>query len=344
MARLLLGGDVVLGRGVADVIRRKGPDYPMEPLAPVARTADLFFVNLECAITARDIRYAGPAKAFYFRADPVAAETLGGAGVDLVALANNHALDADDAGLRDTLALLEAKGIAHTGAGPDRGAAARPAFLTSGGQRFGVLAWCDHQPDYAATSERSGIRYVDVSDDALTAELARDVRTLAPTVDHVVVACHWQPNWAPAVSAPYRALGAGLVEAGARVVWGHSPHHFQGVEWIGRSVVLYSTGDLLDDYAVDPGFRNDRQLLFELELDDAGVRTVRALPLELDFGHTRPAGPEAAAWIERRFREACAALGSQVEPEGAWLEVRPPDQPPRGDAFDAGTRWPAEVG
>jgi poly-gamma-glutamate synthesis protein (capsule biosynthesis protein) len=344
MVRLFLGGDVMLGRGVADVIRRSGPGYPLAPLAPLTRAADLFFVNLECAITARRIRYSGPAKAFYFRADPAAAETLTGAGVDLAALANNHALDADEAGLQDTLDILDAKGIAHAGAGRDREAAAHPALLTSRGQRFGVVACCDHQADFAATDERPGIRYVDVADDAMTADLLRDVAALRATVDHPVVAFHWQPNWAPRVTEQYRGLGRALVEAGARIVWGHSPHHFQGVEWIGAGVVLYSTGDLLDDYAVDPDLRNDRQLLFEVTLDGTAVRTVRALPVELDFGHTRLAAPEAGAWIERRFREACAAVGSRVTRDGTWLEVHP-TAPSSGDAsVEAGARWPAEMG
>ena len=97
---LLFGGDTMLGRKVNEVIHREGPAYPLAALASVTRAADLFLVNLECAITARDLRYSGPEKAFYFRADPVAAETLRLAGIDLVSLANNHALDADYDGLR----------------------------------------------------------------------------------------------------------------------------------------------------------------------------------------------------------------------------------------------------
>jgi poly-gamma-glutamate synthesis protein (capsule biosynthesis protein) len=327
MVRLIVGGDVMLGRGVGDVVRRTGPGHPLEPLASLGRAADLFFANLECALSDRDVRYAGPPKAFYFRAGLPAAETLAGAGMDLVALANNHALDADIVGLRDTLHILQAKRIAHVGAGANREAAGRPARLTSRGQQFGVLACCDHQPDFAATNQRPGIRYVDVGDRTMMAELEQDVHALAALVDHVVVSCHWQLNWAPEVSGQYRAWGRSLVAAGARIVWGHGPHHFQGVEWIDRNVVLYSTGDLLDDYAVDPHFRNDRQLLFELTLDRAGVRTVRALPIELDFARTRPAAPEASGWIERRFRHACGALGSRVERDGSWLEVRAAAEP-----------------
>jgi poly-gamma-glutamate synthesis protein (capsule biosynthesis protein) len=155
------------------------------------------------------------------------------------------------------------------------------------------------------------------------------------------VSCHWQHNWAPRIDEQYRALATSLVNAGARIVWGHSPHHFQGVEWIGESVVLYSTGDLLNDYAVDPSLRNNCQLLFELTLDGKGVRSLRALPLELDFGRTRPAGPGAASWIERRFRTACRDLGTRVERDGEWLALRGPAGG-FGATSRAASRWPVE--
>ena len=131
--RLLLGGDTMLGRKVDETVAVRGPDYPLEAIFHLTHDADLFFVNLECAITPKRLRYRGPPKAFYFRADPRAIDTLTGAGVRLVSLANNHALDADLAGLEDTVALLEAAGIASRGRGPR--VRASPASSRGGGPR-----------------------------------------------------------------------------------------------------------------------------------------------------------------------------------------------------------------
>ena len=150
--------------------------------------------------------------------------------------------------------------------------------------------------------------------------MAREVADLARRVDHVIVSLHWQPNWAPAVAPRFRSLARTLVEAGGRVIWGHSPHHFQGVEWRGGNVVLYSTGDLVDDYAVHPDYRNDRQLLFELELEPGAVARVRAHPLELLFARTEPASGEVRRWLVARFGEMCREFGSKV--------VAPPDAGP----------------
>src|SRR6266536_2316046 len=115
------------------------------------------------------------------------------------------------------------------------------------------------------------------------------------------------------------AAGVATVGAGAdaTLVAGHSAHLFHGV----ACPVLYDLGDFIDDYAVDPVLRNDLGLLFLVSLDERGPRRLEAVPLRLDYCHTRPAGRDDAAWIARRFRSACAALGTDVTGGPGRLEV-----------------------
>jgi hypothetical protein len=112
----------------------------------------------------------------------------------------------------------------------------------------------------------------------------------------------------PAPLPHVRAAARELREAGAALVAGTSAHVFQGVE----GNVLYDLGDFLDDYAVHPRLRNDLGLLFLVELEPDGPRRIEAVPLRLEFAYTGIARGAEAAWIRRRFREACAALGTGV--------------------------------
>jgi poly-gamma-glutamate synthesis protein (capsule biosynthesis protein) len=80
---------------------------------------------------------------------------------------------------------------------------------------------------------------------------------------------------------------------------------------------------LVTDYAVDPVYRNDRQLLFEVTLRGGSPRRVRALPIELDYARTRPASGSAREWIASRFVDLCGHVGSRVVPEDEWLGVLP---------------------
>ena len=321
---ILCGGDVMLGRGVRAMVRQEGAAHPFAPLTHVTRHADLFVANLECALSTTPRRYAGPPKAFYFIGDSSGADVLTHAGIDLVSLANNHALDADASGLDDTLRLLERASIGYAGAGMTAEEAERPTIVERSGARLGLLSCCDHQADFAAGADRPGIWYLSLEEPDGRQPLLDRVEALANRVDHLIVALHWQPNWAPVVPSSYRRLARSLADAGVRVVWGHSPHHFQGVEWMGsETVTLYSAGDLLTDYAVDPGYRNDRQLLFEVTVAPGRVTRVRALPLELGYAETRPALGPARQWIVRRFESECRQVGSQAHDAGEWLDVRP---------------------
>jgi poly-gamma-glutamate synthesis protein (capsule biosynthesis protein) len=142
-------------------------------------------------------------------------------------------------------------------------------------------------------------------------------RIRAADAEVVLVTPHWGPNMTSAPVGHVRRAAAALVEAGATLVAGHSAHVPHGVA--GR--VLYDLGDFLDDYRVDPRLRNDLGLLFLVTLDTGGPVRLEALPLKLDFCHTRLATGTEAAWMRRRFRSACAALGTTVDEETDRLTI-----------------------
>jgi poly-gamma-glutamate synthesis protein (capsule biosynthesis protein) len=86
--------------------------------------------------------------------------------------------------------------------------------------------------------------------------------------------------------------------------------------------VLFDLGDFIDDYAVDRELRNDLGLLFLVTVDGRRPLRVEAVPLALDYCHTRLADADEARWIGARFRRACASLGAEVvDREGRlWVE------------------------
>ena len=61
-------------------------------------------------------------------------------GVDLVTLANNHALDYGTEALTDTFEALEAANIAYVGAGADKERAMQPYVVQAGQRNYGFLA------------------------------------------------------------------------------------------------------------------------------------------------------------------------------------------------------------
>jgi poly-gamma-glutamate capsule biosynthesis protein CapA/YwtB (metallophosphatase superfamily) len=301
--RIALAGDTMLGRGVARELEHRAPQSLVEPeLAEITRAADLFVLNLECCISERG---APVPKVFNFRAPPNAVETLLHLGVDCVTLANNHALDFGSEALLDTFESLRQAGIAWAGAGENVEEARAPAVF----QGVPVVAFADHPPGFAAGPDRPGIAYADVS---------RGVPDwLRERARGAFVCPHWGPNMTPRPLPYVRAAARELREAGAALVAGTSAHVFHGVE----SNFLYDLGDFLDDYAVDPVLRNDHGLLFLVELEPDGLRRIEAVPIRLELAYTRFARGKEAEWIRRRFREACAELGTEVLEEDGRLVI-----------------------
>ena len=80
-------------------------------------------------------------------------------------------------------------------------------------------------------------------------------------------------------------------------------------------------GDFVDDYRVDPILRNDLGLLWFFELDGGELRSMEALPLKLDYCHTRIAEADDAALIKRRLIDACAALGTAARERAGRVVV-----------------------
>jgi poly-gamma-glutamate capsule biosynthesis protein CapA/YwtB (metallophosphatase superfamily) len=304
--RLALAGDTMLGRAVALELQRRGPQSLVaDEIAELMRAADLCVVNLECCISERGEPVP---KAFNFRAPPQAVETLLHLGVDCVTLANNHALDFGPDCLLDTFAYLRAAGISWAGAGENVEQARAPVVV----QGLPIVAFSDHEAGFAARSDRPGIAHADIRRGVPDWLLER-----APGA---LVCPHWGPNMTREPLPYVRAAARALREAGAALVAGTSAHVFHGVE----GNVLYDLGDFIDDYTVDPELRNDHGLLFLVDLEPDGPRRIEAVPIRLEYAYTRLARGEEAAWIARRFREACAALGTEVREEHGRLVIDAP--------------------
>jgi poly-gamma-glutamate capsule biosynthesis protein CapA/YwtB (metallophosphatase superfamily) len=303
--RLALAGDTMLGRAVALVLERRPPQSLVaDEIVEMTRAADLFVLNLECCISERGEPVP---KWFNFRAPPQAVETLLHLGVDCVTLANNHALDYGPEALLDTFEHLRAAGIRWAGAGENVEQARAPVVLRG----LPIVAFADHEASAAAGPGRPGIAYADLQEGVPDWLLER--------ASGALICPHWGPNMTPEPLPYVRAAAQELLEAGAALVAGTSAHVFQGVE----GNVIYDLGDFIDDYRVDPVLRNDHGLLFFIELEAGAPRRIEAVPIRLEYAYTRLAHDKEADWIRKRFREACAAFGTEVREENGRLVIEP---------------------
>jgi poly-gamma-glutamate synthesis protein (capsule biosynthesis protein) len=325
---IALGGDVMLGRGVAEALAdRPAADVWSPELRAVFGEADIAVVNLECCISEGGEPWDPGRKPFHFRAPPGAVDALTAIGVRAVWLANNHALDFGAQALVDTLDHLARAGIAVVGAGQNLAEARAGRIVEAGGARIGLVAFADHPADFAATSDTPGIAWADIAGGApdwLTAQ----VRRLSRTCDVVIGGPHWGPNMRTSPPHRHRTVAGDLVAAGMSALAGHSAHVVHGIERLDGAPICYDLGDLIDDYAVDPVLRNDLGMLALLR---PGER-LELVPLRLEFARTTLArGPDHAAVVEQVIL-ASRAMGTDLRLEAGRLILDLSDAEGRPDS------------
>ena len=305
---LFLCGDVMLGRGIDQILPRPGnpalreshvrdartyvdlaearngpiprpadPGWPWGDALPLLDAArpDVRVVNLETSVT-RSADFA-PGKPVHYRMSPANVAALTVARPDVTVLANNHVLDFGRRGLTETLDVLAGAGLRVAGAGRDAEQAWQPAAVPLGDTR--VLVWSFAAPSsgvpagWAAAPDRPGVAYLpDLSDDAAGA-VTRRVRRVKRPGDVVVASVHWGSNWGYEVAADQIRFAHALVDAGVDVVHGHSSHHPRPVEVYHGRLILYGCGDLVNDYEGISGYRAYRDDLRLLYLVSFAART-----------------------------------------------------------------------
>ncbi|WP_284981747.1 CapA family protein [Arthrobacter sp. efr-133-TYG-118] len=312
--RIALLGDVMLGRLVNDQLKVAAPDYPWGDTLPLLRQADIRFANLECVLADHGSPAAG--KTYHFRSDAKNVESLHSAAIDVVSLANNHVLDFGVDALLEMLPTLDGRGILRVGAGMDLESARRPVVRQVGASALGFIAFTDNEPGWEATARTPGIHYVPVGGgDRRVKELLDMVRRTKARNQLLVVSAHWGANWGSTVPPAHRGLARALIDAGADVVFGHSAHIFRGIEIYRNRPIVYSAGDFVDDYAVDPDERNDQSFVFMLETEGNVPHMLRLHPTNIAKLQTRLAARNAGKIAGRMQR-----LSGQFGTRSTWIE------------------------
>jgi poly-gamma-glutamate synthesis protein (capsule biosynthesis protein) len=308
------GGDTIGDRGVKAYIAAHGADAVFAGIAPVLRAADAAWVNLESPLT--DISDPYPGKDVHFQGDPRLAAGLADAGIDVVNMANNHAVDQGPAGLLDSIRRVEAAGVKVVGVGRNAAAARQPAIVrTSSGATIGFLGWTDIiWPGYQAGS---GPGVATARPDMSRVEHA--IRELKRRVDYVVVCFHWGVEYTDMPIADQVSEAHAAIDAGADMVIGHHPHVLQGAQIYKGHFIIYSLGDLVfDHYTLATG----QTVLVHAVLSPHGVKVTLIPVYASSNGIPTIVTGAAGRAILLHMQQISAPLGTRLTISGDRAYVR----------------------
>lgn len=248
---LAAAGTVYAPKAIRESVEERGGHYDFSSvfkgLGDTLSRADLSIVTLETTVAGKEEGYDN------YNTSPQILDALRDAGVDLVALATERALDKGYKGLDITRSELTSRGMACAGIRDDGQSAA--AMLNVGGIQVAVLAYSYGLSDTGKAKTQNDARGVLAMLD--TERMTRDItRARAEGAQVVIVLPHWGTKNKQEIPQNVRAMAKVLARAGADVILGTHPNVVQeterlhitradGLEY--ETVVCYSLGSLLTD-------------------------------------------------------------------------------------------------
>ena len=320
---LLILGDIQIHS------RRGDPTTAFHRMRDTLKKADLVYANLEGLLvksvgTTIDI----PDKPEWTHPGPDGVKGLKAANVAVVGVANNVASGRDN--IVKSLAVLDAGGILHTGAGRNIDEAHKPAIVTRKGVKIGFLQYTARwyqDKDMIATATEPGVAKLTSLDGIAIdpGDLARvraDIKKLRPLVDIVVVSHHNRDGSTPVQfgsvkgtsavgrdrtkSEEYQQRFARLaLDEGADFVFGHGTHTIQGAEMYKGKPILYAIGHSTFD---QPGYEKSTDgLVARVVIQGKSILRVSFVPVTRDANNdvymldpSEGEGAKLVQWVKER--------------------------------------------
>jgi poly-gamma-glutamate synthesis protein (capsule biosynthesis protein) len=304
-----LAGDVMLGRTLDMILSKRGYSSAWGNLLPHIKETDFNLINLENAFTHSNKKVY---KTFNFKATPDKVQTLLNANVKVVNLANNHILDYSEEGLIETINTLDEASIIHVGAGNNSKEANSPVIINRKGIRIGILGFTDNEPTWNATT-KPGVNYVNVEVKKDRDRILKSIESLKKESDVIFITIHWGPNMVEKPSIDFIQFAHAMVEHGADLIHGHSAHILQGIEFYKKSLILYDTGDFVDDYAVDPDLRNDLTAFYMLTINKSGIEHLKIIPARIFDYQVNLARNKDYEWVISRLNQLSADFKTTID-------------------------------
>ena len=322
-------GDIMMARKYEEpggIIPTRGVQAIFAPTRPVlGDAADITVANLECPLCNTGTPH--PTKAIVFRSAPANVAGLNYAGIDVVTLANNHAIDYGLQGLQQTQSVLRGSNIIFSGAGANSYEAYTPAFYSKSGLLIGFVAESDvtgqynnFQPFLDAGFNKPGFASLTEYD------LGHQIDTVRSLADLVVVELHSGTEYSlapqrgagstdsegdelysPILAAPLVTdiqLREYAIDRGADLVICHHPHIAQGFQVYRGKVIAHSLGN----FAFDLDYTETMPtMILNTRIDEMGFHDFSVTPVFIDdYIPTRASGSfglHILDYLARRSRD-----------------------------------------
>lgn len=246
---------------------------------------------------------------------PALIGTLKECGVDMLMLANDHALDGGFNDLQATIQNCQEEGMDYVGAAASAEERGTPLIREIRGIKVAFLAYTESLNGNEQTADPAALEYgvnlISKSNAKKDIDSAREAGA-----DVIVCYCSWGEMFNPAPTDTEKKIAQKLAEWGVDVIIGYNPHVVQPATWletkdaegnVRRTLCLGATGNLLSDQYG----KNDNGIVFQFTIE------------ETEFGKFAITNPVYVPTYVWRSETEDGKYGYQALAVGQWLEDAP---------------------
>ena len=251
---------------------------------------------------------------------PSLLNALADCGVDMLTVANDHALDAGFDEEQATLNNIRQAGMDFVGGATSAEEKKHPVLKNINGINVAFLGYTDtlhgREKKYTSKAVKYGVNLVTKSNPTNDVKAAREAGA-----DIIVCYMSWGKMGKREVSDDQKKIAKVLIKAGVDVIIGYGPHVVQEAYWIDgpadsdgnvhRTLVVCATGNFLSDQRDQ---YTDSGMIFEFTIEETGSSTGKYQIVEPKYIPT---------YVWRAQGETDGSYSYHTMACGQWLEEQP---------------------
>lgn len=242
-ASLLMVGDALIHSTLyQDAKTNDGYDFkPMlERIKPIASKYDLEYYNQETILGGEELGLSNYPR---FNSPYEVGDAFIDAGFNLVSLATNHTMDKGEQGVLNSLAYWnKKKNVLTAGSYSSFEDRDRKVIKEINGIKYAFFSYTTWTN---GLSTPTGKEYLN---NVYNEELVKaDIERVKEEADVIIVAMHCGTEYSTGISDTQVEIANYLANLGVDIIIGSHPHVVEPIEFIGKTMVIYSLGNFISD-------------------------------------------------------------------------------------------------
>ena len=243
-ASLIMVGDALIHSSIYMDAKTSTGSYDFRPMLekikPIVSKYDLKYYNQETVLGGVELGLSNYPR---FNSPYEVGDAFIDAGFNLVSLATNHTMDKGEQGVLNSLSYCsKQQNILTAGSYKSFEDRDRKVIKEINGIKYAFFSYTTWTNGLETPTGKEYLNNV------YNEELAKnDIERVKDEVDIIIVAMHWGTEYSKGISDSQVEIANYLSSLGVDIIIGSHPHVVEPIEFIGKTMVIYSLGNFISD-------------------------------------------------------------------------------------------------